>query len=400
MNGPRCLPTEWRYTGVRVRLILPKYSMKPWLRVLLTAWSIGAVILLTAAGAIWSANAPAPSYDVTRTRASVLRVGRLLREPAPKDADYLEELARRAMYLRLADRQAGFWPRPDGASSTAVWTLALRRAHQSLTKEVVRRDGARQRWQQIEPTVARAVNRANEELRTPGLRRLESKLAHEATIELATARRFAAEGAHERAVKLAESAIGRTEKVHARWAELHARFARADLLRSWQRMVTATLEEARRPGRAAIVVDKLERRLEVWSDGRLKASFQVDLGGRGLERKLHSGDRATPEGRYRVVKAKVAPNTKYYKAFLIDYPNAEDRVRYQEARRRGEVPHGAGIGNLIEIHGDGGRGDDWTEGCIALTNADMDRLFRLTGVGTPVTIVGTLPKKKTDVRSR
>jgi hypothetical protein len=43
---------------------------------------------------------------------------------------------------------------------------------------------------------------------------------------------------------------------------------------------------------------------------------------------------------------------------------------------------------LIEIHGHGGRGTDWTQGCVALSNSDMDDLVRYVGVGTPVTIVG------------
>jgi lipoprotein-anchoring transpeptidase ErfK/SrfK len=49
----------------------------------------------------------------------------------------------------------------------------------------------------------------------------------------------------------------------------------------------------------------------------------------------------------------------------------------------------ADIGNLIEIHGDGGKGIDWTDGCIALKNTDMDILYKLVPNGTTVTIVGT-----------
>ena len=59
------------------------------------------------------------------------------------------------------------------------------------------------------------------------------------------------------------------------------------------------------------------------------------------------------------------------------------------AKRDGRLPRGAGIGSLIEIHGDGGRGEDWTSGCVALENHDMDRLFARVSVGTPVTIIGS-----------
>ena len=53
------------------------------------------------------------------------------------------------------------------------------------------------------------------------------------------------------------------------------------------------------------------------------------------------------------------------------------------------MPAAAGIGGLIEIHGEGGRGRDWTRGCVALANPDIDDLFRHVEVGTPVTIVGS-----------
>jgi L,D-peptidoglycan transpeptidase YkuD (ErfK/YbiS/YcfS/YnhG family) len=48
------------------------------------------------------------------------------------------------------------------------------------------------------------------------------------------------------------------------------------------------------------------------------------------------------------------------------------------------------IGGLIEIHGNGGKGIDWTEGCIALTDSEMDSVFKIVKVGTPVTIVGSM----------
>ncbi len=118
--------------------------------------------------------------------------------------------------------------------------------------------------------------------------------------------------------------------------------------------------------------------------------FAAELGGNGLERKLHTGDRATPEGRYKVTVKKAGGATKYYLALLIDYPNAADLRRYRAAEAGGDVRRGTGAGSLIEIHGHGGSGRDWTDGCVALTNEDMDRLYPKVRVGTPVTIVGTL----------
>jgi len=75
-------------------------------------------------------------------------------------------------------------------------------------------------------------------------------------------------------------------------------------------------------------------------------------------------------------------------ALLLDYPNAEDRRRFDEARRAGRVARNASLGGLIEIHGEGGRGRDWTKGCVALSNVEIQDLYSRVAVGTPVTIVG------------
>ncbi|HVN76277.1 MAG TPA: L,D-transpeptidase, partial [Thermoanaerobaculaceae bacterium] len=177
--------------------------------------------------------------------------------------------------------------------------------------------------------------------------------------------------------------------VHRAWSALHARFSDPANLRLWRGWVDQTLEESRRTGDAAIIVDKLRRRVILYRAGKVMASYPAELGANGLRRKEHSGDRATPEGRYQVVEAKQAPASRYNKALLINYPNDEDRMRFALGRTRGTISMRAGIGNLIEIHGDGGEGRDWTDGCVALTNEDMDRLFARVHVGTPVTIVGT-----------
>jgi murein L,D-transpeptidase YafK len=110
----------------------------------------------------------------------------------------------------------------------------------------------------------------------------------------------------------------------------------------------------------------------------------VGLGSRSVSDKLCAGDRATPEGKYRVTK-KLA-QSRYYKALLINYPNDEDRREFDLAKSRGQIPRRAGIGGLIEIHG-GGK-DGQTFGCVALDNSQMDEIYALADINTPVTIVG------------
>ncbi|MCB9069627.1 MAG: hypothetical protein H6629_17725 [Calditrichae bacterium] len=61
---------------------------------------------------------------------------------------------------------------------------------------------------------------------------------------------------------------------------------------------------------------------------------------------------------------------------LINYPNELDRRRFNAAKSTGDLSQKAQIGGLIEVHGDGGKGFHWTDGCIALTNTDMDQVFQ------------------------
>lgn len=158
----------------------------------------------------------------------------------------------------------------------------------------------------------------------------------------------------------------------------------------WQRWVNETIAWSAERDSVAIIVDKMAHRCYVYADGQLRAEYPVELGPRWLGHKRQRGDNATPEGRYRVIKKKADKQTVYYKALQINYPNDEDRQRFGEAQKRGELSRYATIGGLIEIHGEGGRGANWTAGCVALENRYMDEIYEWAMVGTPITIVGSL----------
>jgi hypothetical protein len=171
-------------------------------------------------------------------------------------------------------------------------------------------------------------------------------------------------------------------------SEIDAAVAKAPL---WARWARSGIQTSRSTGGPVILVDKMRRRCHLYRRGRRVASYAADLGPNWLGDKESSGDKKTPEGIYRVTQKKAGGSTKYHKALLINYPNDEDRRQFEAAKRSGRVSRNARIGGLIEIHGDGGRGYDWTLGCVALTNRDMDRLYGQVAVGTPVIIVGRLP---------
>lgn len=161
----------------------------------------------------------------------------------------------------------------------------------------------------------------------------------------------------------------------------------------WQQWAAETIAWSAQQNAAAIVVDKMAHRSRLYVAGRLKAEYAVDLGPRWLGHKKQKGDGATPEGHYRVIKKKGRGQSRYYKALELDYPNEDDRQNFLVAQKNGELSRSAHIGGLIEIHGDGGRGINWTAGCVALRNQDMDELFALAQVGTRVTIVGALTER-------
>jgi HEPN domain-containing protein len=158
----------------------------------------------------------------------------------------------------------------------------------------------------------------------------------------------------------------------------------------WQKWVKHTLNYSERNSTHVIIINKIGREIMVYQKGMLMHVFRIELGSNWIGDKRLKGDKATPEGYYTVIQKKQHPQTKFYKALLLDYPNSDDERRFRQAKKTGDLPGTAEIGGFIEIHGEGGRGHNWTDGCIALENSDMDILYRLIGTGTRVTIVGSL----------
>jgi hypothetical protein len=140
-----------------------------------------------------------------------------------------------------------------------------------------------------------------------------------------------------------------------------------------------------------ILIDKIHYILEVREAGRPVKKYPVILGRDPVSRKLHQDFATTPEGAYRITHRK--SNSVFHRALDIDYPNALDRIRYEFLRSKGKVPSGKGIGGEIQVHGqlrNWALERNWTWGCIALRNADIEELFGRPeiGVGTPVYLVG------------
>ncbi len=158
----------------------------------------------------------------------------------------------------------------------------------------------------------------------------------------------------------------------------------------WEKWINRTIVASRKSGGYSIIIDKFSRKLILYHSGKKIKEFSAELGKNWVGNKRVKGDKATPEGMYKIVKKLDSSKTKYHKALLLNYPNNEDSARFKRDILNGSLPADSDIGGLIEIHGNGGKGTDWTEGCIALTDKDIDAVFRYVRIGTPVTIVGSV----------
>jgi murein L,D-transpeptidase YafK len=138
----------------------------------------------------------------------------------------------------------------------------------------------------------------------------------------------------------------------------------------------------------SLVVDKNYRTLHVYQGGAIAVTYPVALSIRPTGPKRFQGDRRVPEGQYHIDFHVPEENAFAYKALYLSYPNADDR---KYARRQGRNPGGA-----IEIHGLHwsmawmGRmhtAFDYTLGCVAVTNGQMDQLYEHVPDGTPIRII-------------
>jgi murein L,D-transpeptidase YafK len=132
-----------------------------------------------------------------------------------------------------------------------------------------------------------------------------------------------------------------------------------------------------------VIVLKGERKLLLMKDGEVLKTYSVSLGGDPVGPKTRQGDSRTPEGRY-VLDLRNA-NSQFHRSIHISYPNSSDLAR---ARKLGVSPGGSlfihGLPN--DYHGPTEKLGDWTHGCIAVNNAEIDEIWRAVADGTPISI--------------
>jgi murein L,D-transpeptidase YafK len=134
-----------------------------------------------------------------------------------------------------------------------------------------------------------------------------------------------------------------------------------------------------------VIVDKSDRELHLLQNGEIFRTFEIALGIRPTGDKEYEGDFRTPEGTYLLDMRN--PNSEFFLSIHVSYPNGQD---IREARTKGLDPGGA-----IMIHGQPNepsrsenyyRTQDWTNGCIAVSNSDMIDIWLMTPDNTPIEI--------------
>lgn len=156
--------------------------------------------------------------------------------------------------------------------------------------------------------------------------------------------------------------------------------------------VTAPLKDPK------IVIKKTQKKLFLYSEKKLLRTYPVKLGLNPVGDKIRQGDKRTPEGSYYICMKN--PRSKYHLSLGLSYPGIEDAERGLEQKlitqgdhdriierisRKSIPPWDTPLGGEIFIHG-GGETWDWTYGCVALRNKDIEELFKVVTVGTEVVI--------------
>lgn len=134
-----------------------------------------------------------------------------------------------------------------------------------------------------------------------------------------------------------------------------------------------------------VVIEKSTRTLKLLAGTEIYRTYFIALGGDPQGPKTKAGDQRTPEGVYSIVARQ--PRSAFHRGLLLSYPNEQDIAR---AEALGVDPGGQimihGLRNGYEWMGERHRRQDWTEGCIAVTNREIEEIWQLVDIGTPVEI--------------
>ena len=319
-------------------------------------------------------------------------------EAVPQDAvKAVENIDRDLMELRAAD----FSP-TDYAQFAEQWTalkarvqadedlirwpwepndleVALRRLQEEGSRTVARLTMERESLRRsAEDKIARVENRFR--MMTLQVSAIDSRLvlgqkSDETERFMKQAHTFYEQGRYDRSLDASDRAAQNLATQAAVLSRELGRYADRDRISRWQEMAKGTITWSRIHRTSAIVINKADRVLTLYRNGQKVLSYHVQLGFNGIREKQYQEDGATPEGRYRINSKVGQGQAQFYRALVLDYPNEDDRRRYQLGRKTGQIPASRAIGGQIEIHGVENKLMAQTLGCVMLDNQQMAHLY-------------------------
>lgn len=156
----------------------------------------------------------------------------------------------------------------------------------------------------------------------------------------------------------------------------------------WEGWISVAIQHSKNRSTTVLIIDKQKHSCYVIDKGTLVQDLLIEMGVNYLNDKNRKNDNATPEGSYYITSKKEDAESKNHKSILLNFPNNEDKARFEMEFQKKEIPDLDVLTYKLSIHGNGGKGYNWTEGSIALSNDDMDILYAKVKIGTKVVIVG------------
>ena len=272
--------------------------------------------------------------------------------------------------------------------------VALRRLQEEGSRTVARLTKERESLRRsAQDKIARVEDRFR--MMTLQVSAIDSRLVlgqkpDEIELLMKQAHAFYEQGRYDRSLDASDQAAQNLATQAAVLSSELGRYADRDRISRWKQMAKGTITWSRIHRTSAIVINKADRVLTLYRNGQQVLSYPVRLGFNGIREKQYQEDGATPEGRYRISSKVGQGQTQFYRALVLDYPNEDDRRRYQLGRKTGQIPASRAIGGHIEIHGVENELMAQALGCVMLDNPHMALLYDRVEKGTPVTIVGAL----------
>ena len=281
------------------------------------------------------------------------------------------------------------WPWEDNELETELEALQAEGTH--LVAEVTSRIQAQRTAAEAKlAKVEQRLRLLNTKVGDIGSRVVLGEHPLETELLVKQARHYLEQGQFDYANQASERASQNLFKQTALLTNELGRYADDDLIAAWRESARRTIDWSRKNRAHAIVISKADRVLTVYKSGRKVLTYPIRLGSKGIRAKQYYGDGATPEGEYRIQRKRGPGQTPYFRALILDYPNAEDRRRFEEAQQAGLIPKNRQMPGLIQLHGIAQGITDQPYGSIVLDNPQIAVLFAQVAVGTPVNIVGAL----------